>query len=116
MTPDRRLAYLSDIVSAVELIQSFASGKTAEALKEDILLRSGVERQFTIVGEAVSKLLRLDPSLESAIPAARKIVGFRNQLVHNYGSIDPYLVWTVIQQDLGPLQKTASGLLKEFAK
>ena len=59
MTPDRRLAYLSDIVSAVELIQSFASGKTAEALKEDILLRSGVERQFTIVGEAVSKLLRL---------------------------------------------------------
>lgn len=29
-----------------------------------------------------------------------------------YGSIDPYLVWTVIQQDLGPLQKTALGLLK----
>jgi uncharacterized protein with HEPN domain len=33
-----------------------------------------------------------------------------------YGSIDPYLVWTVIQQDLSPLQQTASGLLKEFEK
>ena len=116
MSNDKRLAYLNDIVSATGLIEEFCSGKTVEVYKADSLLRSAVERQLTIVGEAVTKLLQLDCAMERSISSARKIVGFRNQLIHNYGSIDSDVVWTVIVQDLATLRRECVVLMERSSR
>ena len=46
--------YLYDIVEAGERITSFVSGKNFDQYRNDILLQSGVERQFEIIGEALN--------------------------------------------------------------
>jgi len=46
------------------------------------LLRSSVERNFTIIGEAVSVLSRTEPQLCMRMTNGHHIVDFRNQLTH----------------------------------
>ena len=116
MANDRRLAYLNDVLASIALIESFCEGKTVADLRREALLRSAVERQLTITGEAVTKVLKLDPSLEGAIQSCRQIVGFRNQLVHNYGSLDYDVVWTVISHELPILKNDATRLLGLYSR
>ena len=42
--------HLEDIRAAAELIVQFASARSFEDYQDDALLRSGIERQFEIVG------------------------------------------------------------------
>jgi len=65
--PRSPLAYLSDITLKGVDLGAYESNRT---------LRSAVEREFTIIGEAVNSLSRLDPKLSSRMSHARKIVGF----------------------------------------
>ena len=64
--------------------------------------QSAVERQLGIIGEALTKFEKLFP--ESQISNARKIVGFRNRLIHTYDSVDPSMVWAILKNHLGPLK------------
>lgn len=116
MAHDKRLAYLNDVIASIALIDTFCEGKTVADLKREALFRSAVERQLTIIGEAVTKILKLDPSLENEVQSSRQIVGFRNQLIHNYGSLDYDVVWTVIFQELPTLRSDATRLLGLYTR
>lgn len=71
-------AYLADMTAAANQVAAFTSGKTyADYLSND-LLRSAVERQFEILGEALRKLSELDPDMAAKIPEYRRIIAFRN--------------------------------------
>jgi uncharacterized protein with HEPN domain len=87
MPPDTA-KLLHDMKSASERIGRFVAGKTFPDYTGDELLRSGVERQFEIIGEAMSRLLKIDPETAKKITDYRKIAGFRNALIHGYDSID----------------------------
>ncbi len=80
----RSAALLWDLVTAAKRIQSFIAGKTWEDYGSDLLLRSGVERQFEIAGEAMRVLRNLDPETAKRVPNIHKIVGMRNILIHGY--------------------------------
>ena len=56
MLPDTR-KYLWDALEAGKRIGRFTSGKSLETYEADELLRSAVERQFEIIGEALNKPL-----------------------------------------------------------
>jgi uncharacterized protein with HEPN domain len=86
-------AYLWDAIRAVELLKAFSMGKSFGDYTSDALLRSAVERQFEIVGEALNNLSKVDAQLASSIPDLRRIVAFRNVLIHGYATIDDALVW-----------------------
>lgn len=76
--------YLSDAHEAARNALRFTNGRTFEEYANDLLLRSGVERQLLTVGEALNQMSRLDPALAARIPEIRNIIGFRNILVHGY--------------------------------
>jgi uncharacterized protein with HEPN domain len=89
-------------------------GKSFADFDSDLVLRSAVERQFEILGEALNRLARLDAALAARIPDLRLIVAFRNILIHGYASIDRARVWRAVQYDLPPLQATLVDLLAEL--
>jgi len=47
--------YLYDILKACEAILQFIEGKDFDDYEDDLLLRSGVERQLMIIGEALNQ-------------------------------------------------------------
>ncbi len=106
--------YLFDIRQAADLVVRFTAGRTFGDYIDDPMLRSAVERQFEIIGEALSQLTRVDPDLAARIGSWRQIVGFRNMLIHGYADIDDELVWDVVQGGLPELQRTAAALLADL--
>ena len=105
--------YLFDIQRAAALIASFCAAKSFDEYRADDLLKSGVERQFMIVGEALSQLARVAPEVAERVAAFRQIIAFRNILVHGYASVDDKIVWGVVETSLLPLRESVDALLDE---
>ncbi len=77
--------YLWDIAEACRTILVFTDGQTLEDYLTDGLLRSAVERQLTVAGEALAQASRHFPGVvKGQISEARQIVAFRNRIVHAY--------------------------------
>ena len=111
MSRDPR-CFLWDALRAAELVQASLCGKTYEAFVEDDLVRSAVERQLQIIGEALSQLARIDPRIASNVAELRRIIAFWNILVHGYAAIDYYTVWRLIEDKLPELQVNLQVLLR----
>jgi len=94
---------LWDVQQAAERIARFSIGKSFSDYEQDEYLRSAVERQFEIIGEALGRLNKLDSLTASKIPELSRIVAFRNVLIHGYASVDNRLVWGVIETSLRPI-------------
>lgn len=77
MRRDRR-AFLWDVRDAARNIEDFIAGLTYETFAADPLVRSAVERQFEIIGEALNQLSKIAPELANEIPDLPRIVAFRN--------------------------------------
>jgi len=103
--------YLYDIQQAIELIEGFCSGKSFPDYQQNPMLRSAVERQFEIIGEAVSRLAHLNPALAERLTEYRRIIAFRNILIHAYATIDDRIVWGVIEGRLPQLRVEVRNLL-----
>lgn len=107
------LKYLYDIRQAAVLLDVFLAGKTLADYQRDAMLRAAVEREFTIIGEAVSQLAKVDRELVSSITNYRRIISFRNLLIHGYGVVDDALVWDVVETALPLLRSEVEALLGE---
>jgi len=103
---------LLDVVNACEAIAEFVAGKDFDAYENDRLLRSAVERQFEIVGEALNKAGSAETSLSAHIPEFHRIIGLRNRLIHGYDNVDDEILWDVVQSKLGPLKTQVDAVLR----
>jgi uncharacterized protein with HEPN domain len=108
---DQGKKYLSDILLAIDLIESFTSGiSTFEKYSEDLKTQSAVERQLGIIGEAINKFEKLFP--EKQLDYSRKIVALRNRIIHSYDTIDSSMIWAIIKKHLQPLKTEVQHLMK----
>lgn len=103
-------AFLEDIRVACDRLVEATSQADLATYRADWKLRSIVERQFSILGEALSQLLRLNPALEPRIRDARRIVNFRNLLIHGYHIVDDITVWGILQDDVPRLRADIATL------
>lgn len=103
--------YLEDVRQAAAHITEFTAGKSFEGYNADALLKAAVERKFEIIGEALSQLERLEPAIVSRVTHYKRIIAFRNILVHGYAGIDDRVVWDVVQNDLPILYGEVKKLL-----
>lgn len=104
---------LWDARDAADTIAAMVRDKNFAEFDRDVVLRSAVERQFEIVGEALSQLARLDAAMAERIPEHRAIIAFRNILIHGYAIIDRARVWRIVQDDLPRLRGALNELLGE---
>jgi uncharacterized protein with HEPN domain len=109
-------AFLWDVQQAAEAITQFTAGLDAAGYRENPLVRSAVERQFEIIGEALNRLSKEAPDLADRLPNLRKIVGFRNVLIHGYAVIDDGRVWEIVTTLLPSLRATVADLLTELGR
>ena len=98
---------------ATALIAQFTTNRDFEDYLTDPMFHAAVERQFEIIGEAMSKLARLNPALAAQITEYQGIIGLRNRLIHGYAIIDDGLVWEIIQKKLPTLRRELDDLLNE---
>lgn len=103
--------YLYDMQQAADRLDDFTSGKRFSNYADDAMLRAAVERQFEILGEALAQLSRLDPVLAAKISEHRRIIAFRNILIHGYADVDDKLVWDVVEGKLPVLRRQVASLL-----
>lgn len=111
---DRKIKkYLEDIMLAIGEIELFLSQRPRQyqVFIDDHMFRSALERQVGIIGEAMSKVLSLDPDI--AITNARNIKGTRNYIVHAYDSLQPYTIWGIVINDIPKLKEEVDQLLNE---
>ncbi len=84
---------LHDMQTAAQDIADSSAGRTYELFLLDKQLRMAIERAFEIVGQALTKLHKIDPSTATSITDWRAIMGFRNVLIHGYAIVDPAKTW-----------------------
>lgn len=107
---DQEKKYLSDIIQAIELIESFVlETKSFLDFRSDIKTQSAVERQIGIIGEAVSKLEKLSPNIK--LTNAGKIIAMRNRIIHAYDNIDSSITWAIVKNHLQPLKEEINSFL-----
>lgn len=73
---------LEDICDAAAFVLQATQGRTLADYQQDRLLRQAIERNFEIIGEAVSRLARLDAETAARIGDYPQIIAFRNVLIH----------------------------------
>jgi uncharacterized protein with HEPN domain len=94
---------LLDALEAARRIREFTNGKGVMEFGQDALLRSAVERQFEIIGEALGKAGDLEPQITKTIEDLPRIVGLRNRLIHGYDTVDDEIVWDIVQSKIPTL-------------
>ena len=104
---------LLDAFSACQAIESFVADHAFAEYEQNLMLRSAVERQFEIIGEALHQAEVDDPEVTGRLPEMRRIVGMRNRIIHGYDSVDDELLWQAIQKNIPPLRKHLEEIFAE---
>jgi len=103
---------LFDILTAINNIDSYIGDKKVfEEYENNPMLQDAVERNIEIIGEAMNKLLIIEPQIN--ISNSRRIVDARNKIIHGYDEIENAQIWGIIINSLPVLKKEVTKYLDE---
>jgi uncharacterized protein with HEPN domain len=105
--------FLGDILEGAERVADYTRGKTQADYLASRDLRDAVQWNFVVIGEALGQLHKLDPQTAEQISEWRRIIAFRNQLIHGYGVIKNEITWDIIEKKLSVLQADVRRLLNQ---
>ena len=105
------IKYLLDIESIIQEIETVKTktNNNFNSFQSDILLQRAVERDLEIIGEAIRKIIELDPSI--SITSSKNIIGLRNIISHAYDSVEPEMIWGIIQNNIPVLAEEINSLI-----
>ncbi len=106
-------SFLWDIQQSAHAILEFVADKTFEDYEQQRLLRSAVEREFVIIGEATNRLHHHNEHLANQISNHQSIISLRNIIAHRYDDVRNDLIWTTIKNDLPTLLDEVTTLLEQ---
>ena len=97
--------YAKEDVGAMSKKEFLADGKTQRAVIESII----------VIGEASNRVMRLEPSIETATPELwmqlREAYQMRNLVTHEYHRADAAVVWDTVKIDLPLMDGLVSAYL-----
>lgn len=104
---------LADIKQAINEINEFLPNKKDFfQFKKDTKTKRAIERNIEIIGEAVNRILKVDPNFP--ITNARKIVDTRNRISHGYDSVSEDIIWAIVIKEIPNLDIEVSSLIDSF--
>ncbi len=113
MQPDAKTkGYLWDIREAEREILEFMRGVKFHQYEKNKMLRSAVERQLHIIGEAAN---HISPQFRSKHPEInwKRLIELRNVIAHEYGDTLLNRTWLAATEGIVELLKNLDNLLEE---
>jgi uncharacterized protein with HEPN domain len=96
--------WLEDVVRAISEINDFLpEPRNFLEFVEDIKTKRAVERNIEVIGEAMSRILKVAPEID--ISNSRKIVDTRNRIIHGYDSVSDDVIWLIVIRYLPKLEQ-----------
>jgi uncharacterized protein with HEPN domain len=110
---EKQLKFLYDVKIAIDEIDSYfeTEPRNFDNYKKNSLLKRAIERNFEIIGEAITRILKEDPAFP--IENAKKIIGLRNQIIHGYDSISDENIWGIITNYLPKLKSEINTMINK---
>ena len=107
--------YLTDILEALESIQSFVEGMGFEDFKQDNKTSSAVIRKLEVIGEAAK---RVPESIKQKYPSVpwKEMAGMRDKLIHFYFGVNYELLWQTIKNRIPEIKPVISQILGDLKK
>lgn len=104
--------HLEDMLQAISEIEMAENrfGRQYDIFETDVIFRKFVERNIEILGEAMNRILKVEPEIN--ITSARKIVDTRNYVVHAYDSLKPDILWAIVINHIPRLKSDILQLLE----
>jgi uncharacterized protein with HEPN domain len=103
---------LTDVIVCISSIDDHLEGRrNLDEYIKNKTKRRAVERELEIIGEAVSKLLKINPDI--SISYARQIVDLRNKVIHAYDNVNDVVIWNIIMNHLPTLKLEAEVLMSK---
>ncbi len=102
--------YILDIKESVASIEDFLGDtRDFKVYKSNKMLKRAIEREFEIIGEAMSRIDKIDSQIE--ISSKSQIISMRNRVIHGYDKIDDEIIWGTIVRHL-PILKAEIEVLE----
>ena len=101
-----------DIKTAIEEIETFTKDKNFADLQKERGLQLIVERELEIIGEALNRLRRVDPEIDTKVPDTRRIIGLRNIIAHGYDILEYEILWDIVENKILLLKEDLSKVYK----
>ncbi len=113
---NRMNVWLEDIIVSIDEIFGFLpENRDFFDYKRDIKTKKAVERNIEIIGEAINRIAKLKES-DVEIKNAKKIIGTRNRIAHEYDSISDEVIWTIIIRELPALRKEIQTYIDKYQR
>ena len=108
------LTYLQDILDAINELESYFVDYPMqfENFEKDFLRRSATERKIEIMGEAMNRILKINPTF--TLPNTKEIINTRNRVIHGYDSVTPEFLWGLIIKHIPILKKDIEQILSQY--
>ena len=103
--------HLLDVLEAAQDILLFTDEMSFDGYTDDRLTKAAVERKFEIIGEALNRINKESPDTLNSISESRKIIAFRNLIIHGYDAVSDPIVWDVVQNKLHQLIEDVKMLI-----
>jgi uncharacterized protein with HEPN domain len=106
---------LEDILEATIKILSYTREMDFDDFLKDEKTIDAVVRNFEIIGEAAN---RVPEDFKSDHPEIewRRIIGFRNRIIHEYFGIDYKLVWKIRNENISELKDFIEQAIEDLKK
>ena len=114
MVDEYILKHLQDVLDAIDELEGFFADfpKRFDLFEKDGLRVCAVERKTEIMGEAINRILKKDPTFE--IPNAKEIINTRNRIIHGYDSVEKEFLWGLVLRHIPQLKKDAERIISEY--
>lgn len=106
--------HLHDALTAARRAGEFLGDLDVEGYRANALVRSAVERQLEVLGEACKRALDEAPDLRDGMPDLGLAIGLRNQLIHGYDRVVDSVVVDTVRRHLPRLQAWLAAELVRF--
>ena len=110
---ERDLVKCEDMRIHAERAQQFLANRTLEVFSHDEMAQAAVIRCVEVIGEAARLVSDSTRGRAQEVPWPL-IIGMRNVLVHEYGTVDLDKVYEVVTQHLPALLASLQRIIREL--